>query len=81
MYEIKKAIESISYLDKAASVDQLKDINFRVKNFLKVRIGEETFDEWEYRVRNPDEPVGKYNRTQDKMEWVLTEEIRSKRRG
>ena len=81
MYEIKKALESISYLDKAASVDQLKDVNFRTKNFLKVRIGEESFNEWEYRMRNPDAPIGRYNRTQDKVEWILTEEIRSKRRG
>ena len=49
-------------------------------NFLKVRIGDETFEEWEYRVRNPDIPLGRYNRTQDQMEWILTEEVRNKRR-
>ena len=32
-------------------------------------------------MRNPDAPIGRYNRTQDKVEWLLTEEIRSKRRG
>ena len=57
VYEIKKALENISYLDKAASVDQLKDV------FLKVSIGEENFNEWELRARNTDEPVGRYNRT------------------
>ena len=44
-------------------------------------MGVETFEDWEYRMRNPDAPVIKYNRTQDQMEYILTEEIRMKRRG
>ena len=68
VYEIRKALENISYLDKAASVDQLKDVNFKTKNFLKVNIGCESFDEWQYRVKNPYQPVVRYNRTQDQME-------------
>ena len=54
--QICQAIEEVTRANKAASTDNLKDRNFRKDNYINIKIGGETFEQYLDRCIHPKVP-------------------------